>query len=84
MLFFSKMKNDSQLAEIEIIEVKTDRGRLSRVQKDEYAKLVKNGYPLRLFHVGIVSFDNDNFEVKHKLVRDVNEVEEEVRSLLAR
>ena len=62
--------------EIETVEVKSDKGELSRIQKDEYANLVKNGYPLRLFHVEIVSFDNNHFEVKQKLIRTVNEVRE--------
>jgi len=61
--------------EIEIVEVKFNKGMLSRVQKEEYGNLVKNGYPLRLFHVSIVSFAKNHFEVKEKLLRTVKEVE---------
>jgi len=65
----------------EIVEVKSDKGRLSRVQKEEYANLVKNGYPLRLFHVNIVSFAKNHFEVKDKLLRTTNEVEKALKNL---
>jgi len=61
--------------EIEVVEVKSDKGKLSKVQKEDYSNLVKNGYPLRLFHVSIVSFDKNHFEVKEKLLRTINEVE---------
>ena len=79
--FSTKQLDDSKetpivTGEIETIEVKSDKGRLSSVQKDDYINLVKNGYPLRLFHVEIVSFDNNHFEVKQKLMRTVNEVRE--------
>ena len=62
--------------EIEIVEVKSDKGRLGKVQREGYTNLVRYGYPLRLFHVSIVSFDRNHFEIKEKLIRTVNEVEE--------
>lgn len=66
--------------EIEVVEVKSDKGKLSKVQKEDYSNLVKNGYPLRLFHVSIVSFDKNHFEVKEKLVRTINEVKKCMRA----
>ena len=63
------------MGEIEIVEVKSNKGRLSRVQKEEHGNLVKNGYPLRLFHVSIVSFAKNRFEVKEKLLRTIAEIE---------
>jgi hypothetical protein len=60
---------------IEVIEVKADKGKLTRAQKDQYLTLVKNGYPLRLFHVSIVSIDDNNFEVEEKLLTTVKEIE---------
>jgi len=67
--------------EIEVVEVKSDKGKLSTVQKEEYSNLVKNGCPLRLFHVSIVSFDKNHFEVKQKLLRSVKEVEKGLKNL---
>lgn len=60
--------------EIEILEVKSDKGMLSKVQKKEYTNLIKNGYPLRLFHISIVSFVKNHFEVKEKLLRTPDEI----------
>lgn len=67
--------------EIEIVEVKSDKGGLSRVQKEEYSTLAKNGYPLRLFHVSIVSFDSNHFEVKERLLTNVEEIEKGLKNL---
>jgi hypothetical protein len=67
--------------EIEVIEVKADKGKLTRAQKDQYSTLVKNGYPLRLFHVSIVSIDDNNFEVEEKLLTTVEEIEKGVKNL---
>lgn len=67
--------------EIEVVEVKSDKGKLSKVQKAEYSDLLKNGLPLRLFHVSIVSFDKNHFEVKEKLLRTVDDVEKGLREL---
>ena len=66
--------------EIEIVEVKSNKGILSKVQKEDYSNLVKNGFPLRLLHVSIVSFAKNHFEVKEKLLRTINEVKKCVRA----
>ena len=67
--------------EIEVIEVKADKGKLNRAQKDQYSTLVKNGYPLHLFHVSIISVEGNNFEVKDKLLTTVEEIEKGVKNL---
>lgn len=67
--------------EIEVVEVKSDKGKLSKVQKKDYSNLVKNGYTLRLFHVRIVSFDQNHFEVKEKILKTIDEVEKGLRTL---
>jgi hypothetical protein len=67
--------------EIEVIEVKADKAKMNRAQKDQYSILAKNGYPLRLFHVSIVSIDDNNFEVKEKLLTTVEEIERGAKSL---
>jgi len=67
--------------EIEVIEVKADKGKLNRAQKDQYSTLVKNGYPLHLFHVSIISVGGNSFEVKDKLLTTVEEIEKGVTNL---
>jgi hypothetical protein len=54
--------------EIEVVEVKSGKGRLTKVQRDEYSNLVKTGFPLRLIRVSIVSFAKNHFEVEDKLL----------------
>lgn len=62
-------------------EVKADKGKMNRAQKDQYSTLAKNGYPLRLFHVSIVSVDGNDFEVKEKLLTTAEEIEKGVKNL---
>ena len=63
--------------EVEIIEVKSGKSILLAYQRKSYLKAIKNGYLLRFFHVEIVSFKKNHFEVKEKLVR----TEDEIRKL---
>jgi len=60
--------------EIEIVEIKSDKGKLSKAQKTEYSNLVSNGFPLRLFHVRMISFVENHFEIEEKLLRTTAEV----------
>jgi hypothetical protein len=66
---------------IEVIEVKADKGKLSRVQKEGYSYLSKKGYPLRLFHVRIISLDNNQFDVKEKLLTTSEEIKKGLKNL---
>lgn len=65
--------------EIEVVEVKSDKGKLTKAQKEEYSNLVRNGYPLRLIHVSIISFVKNQFEVNQKLFRTVTEIAQATR-----
>jgi hypothetical protein len=60
---------------IEIVEVKADKAILAPNQAKNYCNAIKNGYPLRYFHVIIISFEDNHFEVKEKLVNDINDFE---------
>ena len=60
--------------EIEVVEIKSDKGFLAQNQIRSYVNVVKNGYTLRLFHVKIVSFKGNQFEIREKIIRDPNEI----------
>jgi len=54
--------------EIEIVEVKSDKGKLVFWQKEQYGEAIQKGIPLRYFHVNILSFINNEYEITEKLV----------------
>ncbi len=56
--------------EIEIIEVKSDKSFLASNQKKSYSNTLKAGYHLRYFHVDFISFKNNCFEIKEKIIRE--------------
>jgi len=60
--------------EIEIIEIKAGKSNIPPYQKANYRKAIENGYFLRFFHVDIVSFERNHFEIEEKLIKDPQEV----------
>ena len=58
--------------EIEIIEVKSDKARLHSVQREDYRKAILDGFSIRYFHVKIISFDKNKFEIVEKLIQDIS------------
>jgi len=54
--------------EIEIVEIKCDKGSLKTHQKQQYYQAIQKGIPLRFFHVNIVSFINNEFEITEKQI----------------
>jgi hypothetical protein len=60
--------------EIEVIEIKSDRAHLQAYQRKNYVKLIKNGYILHFFRVRIASFEDNQFEIQEKVIKDVNEL----------
>ena len=60
--------------EIEVVEIKSDKGFLAQNQIRSYVNVVKNGYTLRLFNIKIVSFKWNQFEIREKIIRDPNEI----------
>lgn len=64
--------------DIEIIEVKTDKSNVPRHQIASYTRVVEKGYSLRFFHVNIISFEKNLFEVKEKLVTNPSEIKSRI------
>lgn len=60
--------------EVEVIEVKSDKGDIKSYQRKDYIKLVNNGCSLRYFHVKIISFERNQFEISEKLFKKVDEM----------
>ena len=59
--------------EIEMIEIKCDKGSLKTHQKQQYYQAIQKGVPLRFFHVNIVSFINNEFEITEKQILQIDE-----------
>lgn len=60
--------------DIEIIEVKSGNARIPLHQIEDYQKAIENGFFLRYFHVNIISFKDNMFELKEKLITNPREV----------
>lgn len=60
--------------EIEAVEVKSDKATLPPHQKRSYGNILREGYVLRFFHVNIVSFEKNEFEIEEKLLTAPNEL----------
>lgn len=53
---------------IEILEIKSRKSPLRAKQKSVYNSLIMKGFPLRLFHVHMISFDENKFTVEERRV----------------
>jgi len=60
--------------DIEVIEVKADKGNLSSGQVESYTNVVKNGFLLRFFKVDVVAFEKNQFKITEKLIREPSEI----------
>jgi len=60
---------------IEIVEVKADKGVFPPKQIKNYRNFIKNGFPLHYFHVSIISFENNQFAVKEKIINTLSDFE---------
>lgn len=60
--------------EIEIIEVKSGNACIPYHQIEDYQRAIENGFYLRYFHVGIITFRGNSFEIKEKLITNPREV----------
>ena len=60
--------------EAEVIEVKSGKGDVKSHQRKEHIEFVNNGYPLRYFHVEIISFERNQFEIREKFIKNVDEL----------
>lgn len=57
--------------DVEAVEIKSDKSFIMPHQRRSYRKIIENGFTLRYFHVGIISFGKNDFEITEKLVKDV-------------
>lgn len=60
--------------EVEVAEVKSDKATLPPHQKRSYGNILREGYVLHFFHVNIVSFEKNEFEIEEKLLTNPNEL----------
>jgi len=61
--------------EIEIVEIKTGKAIIPSDQMISYRKVLGERYVLRFFHVNIISFEKNEFEIEEKLVTTPEELE---------
>jgi hypothetical protein len=60
--------------DVEVVEIKSDRATLPPNQKKSYSKVLREGYVLHFFHVNIVSFEKNEFEIEEKLLTSPNQL----------
>ena len=60
--------------EIEVVEVKSDKSFTPPNQIESYSNVLKKGYKLRYFHVFMISFVKNQFEIEEKVLTDKNEL----------
>ena len=65
--------------EIEIVEVKADKASIPPHQRQNYKFAIERGYPLRYFHVFIISFENNHFEVEERILENADDLKETIR-----
>jgi hypothetical protein len=61
--------------EIEVVEVKTGKAIVPSHQMINYREILDEKYALRFFHVNIISFEKNEFEIEEKLVTTSEELE---------
>lgn len=78
MFIHSKSHEDKLLpvvdGEVEVIEVKSGKSNLPPSQKRSYRNILREGYVLRFFHVEIISFEDNKFEIEEKLIKNPAEL----------
>jgi Holliday junction resolvase len=60
--------------EIEFIEVKSNKAIIPPYQINNYKKIIENGYKMRYFHVDIISFKQNIFDIDEKVLNDIIEL----------
>ena len=61
--------------EIEVVEVKTGKAIVPSHQMINYREVLDEKYALHFFHVNIISFEKNEFEIEEKLVTTSEELE---------
>jgi len=60
--------------DIEVIEIKLGKSNLPPHQKRSYRNIIQEGYGFRFFHVNIISFARNEFEIREKLLTNPSEL----------
>lgn len=60
--------------EIEVVEVKSGKARLSIGQKEDYSNAINEKFFLRFYKVDVISFENNVFEIEERLFANVGEL----------
>lgn len=66
---------------IEVIEIKSDKAFIVPSQKEAYNIILKSGYKLRYFHVFIISFTENQFDIEETLIYNVYDLKEAIKHL---
>jgi hypothetical protein len=60
--------------EMEVVEVKVDKAFMMPHQIENYKEVLKNGYLVRYFHVYIISFEKNEFEIYERVISSAEEL----------
>lgn len=60
--------------EMEVVEIKTDKAFIMPHQMENYREVLKNGYLIRYFHVDIISFEENEFEICERVISSAKEL----------
>lgn len=66
--------------DVEAVEIKSNKSFIMPHQRRSYRKIIENGFTLRYFHVDIISFEKNDFEITEKLVKDVAGLNELIKA----
>jgi hypothetical protein len=73
-----RVKSKTQIpivdGEIELVEVKSGKSNVSPKQRANYGRVLNDGYILRFFYIRMVSFEENNFEIEERTIRNPNEL----------
>jgi hypothetical protein len=61
---------------IEFIEVKSNKAIIKRHQINNYKEIIETGYKMRYFHVEIISFKQNIFDINEKVLNDISDLKE--------
>ena len=59
--------------EIELVEVKSGKARLFAGQKEDYCNALSEKFVLRFYHVDVISFEKNEFEIEEKIISSLSE-----------
>jgi len=69
------MKIPVYSGEIEVIEVKSDKGTIASNQVESYSLVIQGGFKIRYFHIFINSIIKNDFDIEETIIANENEIE---------